>query len=40
MKVKPHYQIEDMLRNSEFKEDLGGYLELYNNIWQEIRVGK
>jgi len=40
MKVKPHYQIEDMLRNSEFKEDLGGYLELYNKIWQEIRVGK
>jgi spermidine/putrescine transport system substrate-binding protein len=40
MTVKPHYQIEDMLKNSEFKEDLGGYLELYNNIWQEIRVGK
>jgi spermidine/putrescine transport system substrate-binding protein len=39
MKVKPHYQIED-LANSEFKEDLGGYLELYNKIWQEIRVGK
>jgi spermidine/putrescine transport system substrate-binding protein len=40
MKVKPHYQIEDMLKNSEFKEDLGGSLELYNKIWQEIRVGK
>jgi len=39
MKVKPHYQIED-LANSEFKEDLGEYLELYNKIWQEIRVGK
>jgi len=40
MKAKPHYQLGDMLKNSEFKEDLGGYLELYNNIWQEIRVGK
>jgi len=40
MKVTPHYQIGDMLKNSEFKEDLGGYLELYNNLWQEIRVGK
>jgi spermidine/putrescine transport system substrate-binding protein len=39
MKVKPHYQIAD-LEKSEFKEDLGGYLELYNKIWQEIRVGK
>jgi spermidine/putrescine transport system substrate-binding protein len=39
MKVKPHYQIED-LANSEFKEDLGEHLELYNKIWQEIRVGK
>lgn len=36
---KPKYEIED-LRNSEFKEDLGENLELYNKIWQEIRVGK
>ncbi|MDR0330480.1 MAG: extracellular solute-binding protein [Chitinispirillales bacterium] len=39
MKVKPHYQIEDLAK-SEFKEDLGEHLELYNKIWQEIRVGK
>ncbi len=38
-KVKPNYQIED-LANSEFKEDLGEHIELYNKIWQEIRVGK
>lgn len=36
---KPSYEIED-LKNSEFKEDLGENLELYNKIWQEIRVGK
>jgi len=35
----PSYEIED-LKNSEFKEDLGENLELYNKIWQEIRVGK
>jgi spermidine/putrescine transport system substrate-binding protein len=39
MEVTPHYQIED-LENSEMKEDLGEHLELYNKIWQEIRVGK
>lgn len=38
-KVKPNYEIDD-LKNSEFKEDLGANLELYNKIWQEIRVGK
>ncbi len=38
-KVKPNYDIPD-LANSEFKEDLGANLELYNKIWQEIRVGK
>jgi len=37
--VKPNYEISD-LANSEFKEDLGPNLELYNKIWQEIRVGK
>lgn len=36
---KPNYEISD-LQNSEFKEDLGQGLELYNKIWQEIRVGK
>jgi spermidine/putrescine transport system substrate-binding protein len=35
----PNYNIED-LANSELKEDLGENLELYNKIWQEIRVGK
>lgn len=37
--VKPNYDISD-LSNSEFKEDLGSNIELYNKIWQEIRVGK
>jgi spermidine/putrescine transport system substrate-binding protein len=36
--VKPNYDISD-LANSEFKEDIGPALELYNKIWQEIRVG-
>ena len=36
---QPNYDIAD-LANSEFKEDLGEHLELYNKIWQEIRVGK
>jgi spermidine/putrescine transport system substrate-binding protein len=39
MTVTPHYQIEDMM-GSEFKEDLGEYLDMYNKIWQEIRVGR
>ncbi len=38
-KVQPKYQLTD-LTNSEFKEDLGDNLELYNKIWQEIRIGK
>lgn len=38
-KVQPKYQLSD-LANSEFKDDLGDNLELYNKIWQEIRVGK
>jgi spermidine/putrescine transport system substrate-binding protein len=37
--VKPNYDIAD-LSNSEFKEDLGENLEMYNKIWQEIRIGK
>jgi spermidine/putrescine transport system substrate-binding protein len=36
---KSNYDIPD-LANSEFKEDLGENIELYNKIWQEIRVGK
>ena len=39
MTETPMYQIED-LGTSEFKEDLGEYLDLYNRIWQEIRVGR
>jgi len=35
---KSNYQLED-LKNSEFKEDLGPNLELYNKLWQEIRIG-
>lgn len=38
IKVKPKYTHED-LKSCEFKEDLGKDLELYNKIWQEIRVG-
>ncbi len=37
-KKKPHYSIE-ALSKSEFKEDLGADLDLYNKIWQEIRIG-
>jgi spermidine/putrescine transport system substrate-binding protein len=39
MQVTPHYEIEDMA-TSEFKEDLGQHLEMYNRFWQEIRVGR
>jgi spermidine/putrescine transport system substrate-binding protein len=35
---KPNYDLKD-LSNSEFKEDLGPALELYNKVWQEIRIG-
>jgi len=38
-KVKPRYNYSD-LRNCEYKEDLGEKLELYNKLWQEIRIGK
>lgn len=38
-KEEPNYSYED-LANCEFKEDLGADVELYNNIWQEIRVGR
>lgn len=38
MTVTPSYGVED-LENCEFKEDLGEAIELYNRIWQEIRVG-
>jgi len=35
---EPMYPIE-ALDKMEFKQDLGDYLEVYNRIWQEIRVG-
>jgi len=35
---KSNYRLED-LKNCEFKEDLGPNLDLYNKIWEEIRVG-
>jgi spermidine/putrescine transport system substrate-binding protein len=36
---KSNYELAD-LKNSEFKEDLGASLELYNKLWQEIRIGR
>jgi len=38
-KVIPYYKAED-LANTELKEDLGEALELYNQAWQDIRVGE
>lgn len=38
LSVKPNYTVDD-LKNCEFREDLGENLELYNQVWQEIRVG-
>lgn len=38
-KVTPYYKAED-LANTELKEDLGDKLELYNQAWQDIRVGE
>jgi spermidine/putrescine transport system substrate-binding protein len=37
-KVTPYYSA-DALKNTELKEDLGDKLDLYNQAWQEIRVG-
>jgi spermidine/putrescine transport system substrate-binding protein len=36
---KSNYELSE-LANSELKEDLGPGLELYNKVWQEIRVGR
>ncbi len=38
-KTKPYYLAEDLVK-TELKEDLGANLELYNEIWQSIRVGE
>jgi len=35
----PIYDIDDLV-NCEFLEDLGPDVEMYDRIWQEIRVGK
>ncbi|MDR3011601.1 MAG: extracellular solute-binding protein [Chitinispirillales bacterium] len=40
MTEAPLYELDDILANSEFMRDLGEHLELYNRIWQEIRVGR
>jgi spermidine/putrescine transport system substrate-binding protein len=37
-KVKPNYTV-DALKNSQLKVDLGKNLDLYNRIWQEIKIG-
>lgn len=37
-KVTPYYSA-DALKNTELKEDLGDKLDLYNQAWQDIRVG-
>ncbi len=36
---KSNYELSD-IANSELKNDIGESLELYNKIWQEIRVGR
>lgn len=38
-KTVPRYSLKD-LAATEIKEDLGNDIELYNRIWQEIRIGK
>jgi len=38
MTTKPNYTIDD-LKTSQFREDLGEDLELYNKVWQDIRIG-
>ncbi len=38
IKRKPNYDLSD-LKKCEFKDDLGVNLELYNKIWEEIRMG-
>lgn len=38
-KEKPYYTAE-ALEATELKEDVGANLDLYNKIWQEIRVGE
>ncbi|QQO09271.1 extracellular solute-binding protein [Breznakiella homolactica] len=37
-KVTPYYTAEELV-NTELKNDLGEYLELYNDAWLKIRVG-
>jgi spermidine/putrescine transport system substrate-binding protein len=37
-KSKPRYDYAD-IKNCEYKEDLGKNLDLYNKVWQDIRIG-
>jgi len=37
VKNPPHYEVKDLM-NCEIKEDLGPNVELYNRIWEEIRM--
>ena len=39
LRKKPNYELGDLAK-CEFKEDLGANLELYNKVWQEIRMGE
>lgn len=36
--VKPFYEIEDIIK-CEFKEDVGPSIEVYDKIWQDIKMG-
>lgn len=38
LKKRPNYTLAD-LEKSELKEDLGADLEVYNKIWEKIRMG-
>jgi spermidine/putrescine transport system substrate-binding protein len=38
LRRKPNYELAD-LKKCEFKEDLGPNIELYNKIWEQIRMG-
>lgn len=38
MRLTPIYSIEDIL-SCEIKDDVGEAIELYNSVWQDIRIG-
>jgi spermidine/putrescine transport system substrate-binding protein len=37
--VKPFYELKDIIK-FEFKEDVGSSIEIYNRVWQEIKMEK